>query len=520
MLILDIHGEYATALSDRATIFKINPDVTKAEKQLCVPFWALNFDEFCDIAFGGIEGRGQSVVSDMILELKRAAINNFPKPGVSNDSVSADTPVPFCVHKMWLDLHSREHLTVIPAPGGATDEKVPAYVLNTAGQPIQIGDALSVTPPQYRNVKTTGTATERVQLGNEGVGIRQQLAGLASKLRDPRFGFMFRPSGWLPQINGQTQCDLEDLLADWIGGVQPVTILDLSGIPSSILNQLIGALLRILYDALFWGKNLPEGGRERPLLVVLEEAHNYLGKGDSNTASRTVRKIAKEGRKYGVGMMIVSQRPSEIDSTILSQCGTLFAMRLSNDLDRGQVKSIVSDNLTGLFEMLPVLRTGEAIIVGESVSLPVRTLIDPPAKNRRPDSIDPRVVARKGKDGDGLEAPGGWNQQRDGQQSYAVEIEQWRRQSPRYEHGDINGQGPIATLQAVAPDWTMTPESSTLSRIRYEAASQVLTVDFRSAGIYEFYEVPANLYQEMIESNLKGDFLSERIRGHFRYAKT
>ena len=133
----------------------------------------------------------------------------------------------------------------------------------------------------------------------------------------------------------------------------PITILDLSGIPSTVLNDLIGTLLRILYDALFWSRNLPEGGRERPLLLVLEEAHAYLGKEHSGTAAAAVRRIAKEGRKYGVGVMIVSQRPSEIDTTILSQCGTIFAMRLANEMDRGHIASAASDNLKGLFDMLP-----------------------------------------------------------------------------------------------------------------------------------------------------------------------
>jgi DNA helicase HerA-like ATPase len=108
-------------------------------------------------------------------------------------------------------------------------------------------------------------------------------------------------------------------------------------------------------------------------------------------------------------------------------------MRLANDTDRGQVTGIVSDNLKGLFEMLPVLRTGEAIIVGESVSLPVRTMVDPPPKNRRPDSVDPHVVARGSADVDGFDGPGGWNQKRE-TSDYAAVVEQWRKQSPHYVH--------------------------------------------------------------------------------------
>ncbi|MDO9566186.1 MAG: ATP-binding protein [Candidatus Desulfaltia sp.] len=189
----------------------------------------------------------------------------------------------------------------------------------------------------------------------------------------------------------------------------------------------------MLYDALFWGRNIPEGGRERPLLVVLEEAHTYLGEKNYGTAASAVRRIAKEGRKYGVGIMVVSQRPSEIDSTILSQCGTIFAMRLANDKDRGHITSAASDNLKGLFEMLPILRTGEAILVGEAVSLPVRTLVDAPPKDRLPDSIDPQVAVRGSVEKDGFDGPGGWNQKRD-KPDYSVLVRLWRKQDPQYEH--------------------------------------------------------------------------------------
>lgn len=433
VLVLDVHGEYARALADRSTVFRVAADETKGEKPLCVPFWALNFEELVGVAFGKLSDSQAATVADFVMSLKRESLTVQPRVGLREATVTVDSPVPFCLHRMWLELHKKEHFTVIPKPGGTADEREIAYVVGDDGKPLQPGDALSVIPPSYRTIKTTGTAGERVNLGNEGVGIKQQLAGLAGKLRDPRFAFMFSPRDWSPELNGTTKRDLDSLLFDWIGGPQPITILDLSGIPSAVLNDLIGALLRIVYDALFWARNLPEGGRERPLLIVLEEAHAYLGSTNSGAAASAVRRIAKEGRKYGVGMMIVSQRPSEIDQTILSQCGTIFAMRLANDTDRAHVSGAASDNLKGLFEMLPVLRTGEAIIVGEAVSLPIRTLIDPPAKDRRPDSVDPRVAVRGSLPVDGFEGPGGWNQRRD-PPDYEAVVRQWRSQNPRYEH--------------------------------------------------------------------------------------
>jgi uncharacterized protein len=432
IVVLDIHGEYARALADRASVFRVSGQATSNQKGLYIPFWALSFEELIGLAFGKLSDAQAATVADAIVQLKKEALASQPRDGVEESRVTVDTPIPFCIHKLWFELHKREHHTLIPRPGGAADEVDPAYVLGADGQPQQLGDAMSVTPPLYRTVKTTGPANERVQLGRDPLGIRQQLAALASRLRDPRLAFLFNPGAWLPGIDGKTVKDLDKLLEEWIGGPQPITILDLSGIPSSVLNDLIGALLRVLYDAIFWARNLPEGGRERPLLMVLEEAHAYLSKENSGAAAVAVRRIAKEGRKYGVGMMIVSQRPSEIDSTILSQCGTIFAMRLANDTDRGHVTGAASDNLKGLFEMLPVLRTGEAIIVGEAVSLPVRTLISPPGPNRRPDSVDPRVVVR-GNPNDGYDGPAGWGQPRD-PANYGVMVRQWRQQNPYYEH--------------------------------------------------------------------------------------
>ena len=284
-------------------------------------------------------------------------------------------------------------------------------------------------PPRFRPQKDVKDDPEKIRLSTSRLNLSREVDGLGSKLRDPRLSFLFGPGPYLPTPDGQVEKDLQNLLASWLGDVQPVTILDLSGIPPSIQSELVGALLRIIYDALFWARNLSEGGRERPLLIVLEEAHAYLGASSEKTASAAVRRIAKEGRKYGIGVMLVSQRPSEIDPTILSQCGTIVALRLTNANDRSHVRGTASDNLEGLFAMLPVLRTGEAIIVGESVNLPVRTLVGRPSSDRRPDSEDPVVVVAGSEDA-GYATPGGWNQKRD-PVDYAEVVELWRRQDAR-----------------------------------------------------------------------------------------
>lgn len=222
-------------------------------------------------------------------------------------------------------------------------------------------------------------------------------------------------------MNAQPEADLDALLSFWVGGKQPITILDLSGVPAPILTDLVGALLRLLFDALSWARLLPEGGRRRPVLFVLEEAHAYLST-EGGGAARAARRLVKEGRKYGLGAMVISQRPTEIDSTILSQCGTIFAMRLSNATDRARVMATAADSLEGLFAMLPALRTGEAIVVGEAVPLPLRAAIAGGSKRRRPDSHDPPVYDPEGKRG--------WNQARS-EENYARAVERWRREDPR-----------------------------------------------------------------------------------------
>lgn len=431
ILVLDIHGEYAKAIGERANVFKIGADTVKGEKELQIPFWALNFEEMTKFAFGNIDNSKFATISDWVMKLKRESLENQPIRGIEPDSITVDTPTPFCLHKLWFELYKKDFMTIVPRPGGSSDEVDPAYSKDSQGNDLT-GEAMSVVPPVYRTVKTTGSAAERVNWGKEPIGIRQQLATLGTKLKDPRYNFICNSGEWKPDIDGRINSDLDSLIQGWIGNTKPITILDLSGIPSTILNDIIGAVLRILYDAVFWGRNLPEGARERPLLLILEEAHTYLGKDNSGRASLAVKRIAKEGRKYGVGMLVVSQRPSEIDATILSQCGTTIAMRLANNTDRGHVTGAASDNLKGLFEMLPILRTGEAIIVGEAVSLPIRALIDPPPTDKMPDSVDPKVASH-GSEEEGFESPGGWNQINENE-DYKPMIHQWRTQSAKYDH--------------------------------------------------------------------------------------
>jgi hypothetical protein len=427
LIILDIHGEYHAALGDRAVVFKVNANEETGEKPLCIPYWALKLDELLQVTpFRNAGDADRAGLVEKIKLLKLASLQDTARPGVTDDTITVDTPVPFSIHRLWYELY-RQVCSTHTAQGATQTTATEAIEIDAAGQPI-LGDMMKVAAPKYQPI-TAGGGASRVYLSSSTLNIRRQLLALESLLRDTRYDFLFRPGPWCPKPDrahpdAQPERDIDELLKSWIGGDKPVTILDLSGVPVSILTDLIGVLMRLIFDALFWARNLPEGGRNRPLLFVLEEAHAYLHAGSDGAASIAARRIVKEGRKYGLGAMIVSQRPAEIDPTILSQCGTLFAMRLANATDRSHVTGTASDNLEGLFSMLPSLRTGEAIIVGESVQLPLRALIEAPAKNRRPDSHDPKLFDP--------EAQSGWNSPKR-VEDYAAVSKAWRSEDPRVQ---------------------------------------------------------------------------------------
>lgn len=374
ILMLDIHGEYTKALEDVSTVFSATPN--QDQKPLFVPFWALEAGELLDFITGGLSEAHEIAITDKIVELKDKGIKVNPRAGIDSRTLTVDSPVPFSLKQLWYELVDFETTTYI---GANRDE--PALE--------ESGDAETLVAPKYQPhaMGAKGPFTNTAARG-----IRRPLNLLRSRLLDRRYDFLLHPGDWEPDLTGAVKTDLDKLLEGWLGHDKQITILDLSGVPSGVLTRLIGSILRIVYEALFWSREKSEGGVERPLLVVMEEAHRYLGPDAGTVASEVVKRIAKEGRKYGVGAMIVSQRPAEVDETVLSQCGTIIALRLSNPVDRARVKGTLPDNLAGLMDLLPVLRTGEAIITGEAARLPVRCRITLPSQKHLPRSNDPKVT--------------------------------------------------------------------------------------------------------------------------------
>ena len=430
IVVIDIHGEYGRALQKKANVFKINPDDRHTwEQGLFLPYWAMSFDEFISVTFGNLPPNAKNVILEKVIEYKASALEITPVPGVTKETLSADSPVPFSLHQLWYDLYCGEFGTYYSDAGKLPEEANWAFELDANGDEM-IGDPAKGVPPKFKKNKNVAQDPEKITKLPNQLNIHGPLENLGARLRISRFDFLLNPGKWKPDNDGRVESDLPALLQSWIGSGKPISVLDLSGVPTTILNDVVGIFLRVLYDAMFWARHLSQGARERPLLVVMEEAHLYLNDEMQGLASSIVKRIVKEGRKYGIGAMIVSQRPSEINTTILSQCGTFFALRLSNSTDRSHITGALSDNLEGLTNMLPVLRTGEAIVLGEAVSLPMRTLIDAPPEGSRPDSQDPLVcdvlppeTSRN---------PGGWGIKGSGdlERAFKDVSQVWRRQNP------------------------------------------------------------------------------------------
>lgn len=399
VLLIDIHGEYGKALGEVAKVFRVSP--LNHEFPLYIPYWALNLGDLLNFLLGKTDEKALTAIQDKILAMKSAAAHLGGYPGVDHNSLTAESPLPFSLKSLWFQL---------------IDPEIKTWNENNQRTSTQTnpGDAETLTTPTYP-LPGPGSTPPFANKTNV-LSIRRQLDQLRSRLLDRQLSFMLRPGPWEPGLDGVPRSDLPELLASWLGHDRPITVLDLSGIPGSVLMRLIGGILNIIYEALFWGRQRPEGGRQRPLLVVMEEAHRYLGREDGGLAREAVQRIVKEGRNFGVGAMIVSQRPSEIDDTILSQCGTFFSLRLSNSSDRNKVQAALPDSLSGIMDGLPVLRTGEAIITGEAAKLPVRCRITLPEENKRPASEDPEVAQS-------------WCRPR-GEEDYSTITATWRSQNP------------------------------------------------------------------------------------------
>lgn len=409
VLVIDPHGEYASALPAARTQ-RIGTGTGTGIDRLRVPYWALPFDELIRVAMGTLGDREKEHVRERVRALKVEASQHLPTPP-SEQAITADSPIPFSIRRLWHELEDAERMTFTDR-----DQRP-----ETLCERISDGSPEGLVPPEYPAATSTNSAPF---LNQQRRGLARQLDFMRARLLDSRFTFMFDTSdGFHPDLDGAVESDLDSLLAGWVGTDKPVTVLDVSGLPPEVLGVVVGTMLTLVYDALFWGMNLPVGGKQQPLLLVMDEAHRFLPAGADTAASRACARIAKEGRKYGVGLIAVTQRPSDIDPGVLSQCGTMVALRVTNGSDRGAVKSTVPDDLGGLTALLPSLRTGEGLVLGDALQVPSRVRIHKaPA---RPVGDDPELPER-------------WLTSRPDAVGYTSVLAAWRNQTTAVpdEHND------------------------------------------------------------------------------------
>ncbi|HKX78700.1 MAG TPA: DUF87 domain-containing protein [Novosphingobium sp.] len=200
---------------------------------------------------------------------------------------------------------------------------------------------------------------------------------------DPRYQFMF--SGMLV---GDTMADFISTIFRLPARGKPITIIDVSGVPSDITSTVVAVLSRLVFDFAIWGRE----EKTRPVLLVCEEAHRYVPNeknADGSSVGRILSRIAKEGRKYGISLGLITQRPSDLAEGVLSQCGTIISMRLNNERDQSFVKAAMPEGSRGFLDSIPALRNRECVICGEGVSIPIRATFDELEEFKRPASEDP-----------------------------------------------------------------------------------------------------------------------------------
>ena len=210
---------------------------------------------------------------------------------------------------------------------------------------------------------------------------------LESRLNDRRYDLIFKPKTY------NTSASMDDLFRKILGeetsNRKKVVVLDLSPVPFDVRGALISLTLRCLFDFSYWHSRV--NGERYPIAIFADEAHIYLSDASADQAPReSAERIAKEGRKYGISLTVISQRPREMSSTILSQCGSFLCLRISNPDDQAYVRKLLPDSVRGITSMFSSLRRGEAILIGDSMMMPTRIKIDPP--NPTPNSNDASFV--------------------------------------------------------------------------------------------------------------------------------
>ncbi|GAA4096566.1 ATP-binding protein [Actinomadura miaoliensis] len=374
VIIFDLHGEYSTAFPHANLIDTGN---------LSLPYWLMNSEELEEMFIESAEHNSHNQIS----QFRQAVIANKNRHyGNEGKIASYDSPVYFSLREVINFLGNLNSETI----GKNPNEGVPKLADGTLVHKREdryFAEQLSFAPS---SIKSGEKATNGPFHGE----FNRFLMRLEARLNDKRLGFLLEPKNAHGE-EARTE-DLPEILGQFTGygknkeENRNITIIDLSGVPFEVLSVVVSLISRAIFTFAFhFKKHKLSQGRDLPYLLVYEEAHNYVPRSEGakyGSVKKSIERIAKEGRKYGVSLMIVSQRPSEISETVFSQCNNFVAMRLTNPADQNYVKRLLPDTVSAITDTLPTLEKQEVIVIGDSVSIPSLIRVDD--IEDRPDSRD------------------------------------------------------------------------------------------------------------------------------------
>lgn len=394
IVMFDMHGEYLKAFSDENG--NPLPNVTYlSDRNLVLPYWMLSFEEFEQLfieTHNAEHANAQRIfLRDALEKMKLKAAEEMNLRW----EYTIDTPLYYALDQLMMyALNMNEARFVLN-----TDNYAFARLQYRTLPPAEQEKLLQTRRMEFNPASSEGEVPHATFFSK----LLGMVNLLESRLNDRRYDFLLRPIeqarrnvDLAGKLNGkgspgEISQSVEWVMRQMLGQTDPrrnLTIIDLSGLPFDVVDTTVAVLTRAIFDFNFWS---PQSVRH-PVLLVFEEAHNYLPRivpaHRKAFAKAAVEKVAKEGRKYGVSAMIVSQRPSEISETILSQCNTMILMRMNNPDDQEYAARVVSDQFRSLISLLPSLRPGEGFIIGDSVLMPMRTLIDMPVREPQSASLD------------------------------------------------------------------------------------------------------------------------------------
>ncbi|MFH1984748.1 MAG: ATP-binding protein [Pseudomonadota bacterium] len=361
VVIFDIHDEYTAAFTlqkdQNFTLNRLDID------SLQLPYWLMNSEELESMFIESNEQNSHNQVS----QFKQAVILNKEKHNPGIKEMTYDTPVYFSITEVYQYIENMNREVI----GRLENENQPKLADGSI-----VSDRRVYFNESKSFVATSTAKADKATNGPFNGEFNRFVSRLETKLADKRLRFLLHPGkpGGIPYKTD----DFEEIIKQFVGYLNKanITIVDLSGIPFEVLSITVSLVSRLIFDFCFHYSKLRHENdalNDVPVMIVCEEAHNYIPQKD-NAAYRASResleRVAKEGRKYGLSLMVVSQRPSEVSETIFAQCNNFLALRLTNNADQNYVRRLFPDNTSGITDILPNLASGECIVVGDAVLLP------------------------------------------------------------------------------------------------------------------------------------------------------